>query len=138
MVSLAKTQKNMKEILKKVFNLDTKTHYLVDGSMTIEPEEWHSGEKLCKYPHKYRALVYLNTNGMVKVTRMDQLPTDNHRYEQLFCEHGKGYECVVRRTQEKIVIRIAVTKFLTWREITRMVHQAYLIVAGFLKKAKEE
>lgn len=124
----------MKEILKKVFCLDTKTHYQVDGSMTIEPEEWHRGEKLCKYPHKFRALVHLHTDGKVDVTRMDQLPTDNHRYEQLFCEHGKGYECVVRRTQEKIVIRIAVTKFLTWREIIRMVHQAYLIVASFLKK----
>jgi len=128
----------MRKILTKVFNFDTKTRYEVDGSMTIEPESWHEGEKIAKYAHKFRALVHLYNDGRAKVTRMDQLPTDNHRYEQLFCENGKGYEAIVRRTQEKIVIRIAVTKFLTWREIRKLVHEVYLIVAAFLKSFKEE
>ena len=128
----------MKNILSKIFKKDTTTRYEVDGSLEIIPEEWNEGEKICKYDHKFRALVHLHPDGTVQVKRMDQLPTDNHRYKQLFCENGKGYEVVVRETQEKYVIRMAVTKFLTWREVRKLVHSCYLIVAQFLKNLTTE
>ena len=130
-------EKNSDKVTERVVVLDTTTRYKVDGSITVKPEDYESGKLVSRVPRTFRARVALAKNGGIEMVPLYIGPSGNHRYKELFVDSIDGRGCIVRQTQNLLIIRVSADLSLPKRELERQLHSEYLKAMSFIKAMKE-
>jgi len=129
-------------LLEKIYDYASQTRVMPAGNIKIAAHE-ADRDKLWENGYRYVASVELLPKGcdeyqvVITPVKPSESSETTYRYEELYCNmntHGRGL--VIRLTQENLIVKIAVSRFLDFHELVCRIKDLFLDALAFIKQRK--